>query len=488
MGKRKAKGSAPERPLELTGSDIERMLGLVAGRIAEHIDTLPEQPMHRSAGGKKIARSLREGIPERAVEFPRLVRRLFGRVLRPGLNTASGGYLAYIPGGGLPHAAIADLITAAVNRYVGVWIAAPGLAQIEANVVAWLAEIAGLPASTSGGVLTTGGSMANLIAIVTARRTRLPEDFLRGVIYTSDQTHHSVKKAAMLAGFPEARVREVPTHGSQRLDAREVAALVDEDRARGLEPFMLVGNAGTTSSGRVDDLGALADLAEKERLWFHVDAAYGGFFRLTARGRERLAGMERADSVTLDPHKGLFLPYGTGSLVVRDATLLRRAHAMTASYLPAMQTEADLVDFCELSPELSREARGVRVWLPFKMHGVSAFREALDEKLDLAARAAREVSRFPHVEMLEGPDLSLLAFRFAPDALATDEAALDALNRRVLAGVNRRQRVHVTGAVVDGRFVLRACILSFRTHAEHIDAFVEDLQASLDEMLADAPS
>jgi aromatic-L-amino-acid decarboxylase len=216
-------------------------------------------------------------------------------------------------------------------------------------------------------------------------------------------------------------------------------------------------------------------------MWLHVDAAYGGFFRLTARGMERLAAMDRADSVTLDPHKGLFLPYGTGCLVVRDRTTLKRAHAMTASYLPPMQSDDDLVDFCELSPELSREARGVRVWLPLKMHGVGAFREALDEKLDLARWLASEIAAIANVEMIDGPELSLFAFRIVPADRARSESELDEWNRSVLSGVNARQRVHITGAVVRGRYVLRVCVLSFRTHQVHADALLQDLRASIDD-------
>ena len=463
------------------------MIGLATERITDHLTTLPEQPMHRSAGAKKVARSLREGIPTKPTAFPKLLRTLFGRALRLGLNTASGGYLAYIPGGGLPHAAIADLITATVNRYVGVWLAAPGLVQIEANVVAWLAEIAGMPSATAGGVLTTGGSMANLIAIVTARRERLPPDFLRGVIYTSDQTHHSVRKAAVLAGFPEARVRELPSRGSLKLDPEALSLAISEDRKAGLTPFLVVANAGSTNTGAVDDLGEIADVASRDALWFHVDGAYGAFFRLTERGMQRLRGMERADSVTLDPHKGLFLPYGTGCLVVRDRDTLRRAHAMTASYLPPMQSEDDLIDFCELSPELSREARGVRVWLPLKMHGVSAFREALDEKIDLARALAVEIAALPDAEIVDGPELSLFAFRIVPSDRKLDGLGLDALNHAILSGVNARQRVHITGTVVRGRFVLRVCVLSFRTHQVHADALLDDLRASIRDALIARP-
>lgn len=482
MSRRRRPAIAPPQPLELSPETMRAMVDQAMDRIVRHIETLPAQPMHATAGGKKLARALREPMPERGVPFERLLRLLFGRVIPTSLNTASPGYLAYIPGGGLFHSAVADLIADATNRYVGVWLAAPGLVQIEANVIAWFCGVVGF-AEGGGGVLTTGGSLANLIAVVTARRERLPPDFLSGVVYTSDQAHHSVKKAALLAGFPEERVREIPSDRRFRMRPDALSGSIRADRAAGLSPFLLVASAGTTNTGAVDDLEALAAVAERERLWLHVDAAYGGFFALTERGRAALRGIERADSVTLDPHKSLFLPYGTGCLVVRDREALRRAHRMSASYLPPMQTEDDLLDFCELSPELSRDARGLRVWLPLKMHGAAAFRAELDEKLDLARRAADALRAMPAIELVAEPELSLLAFRARPPGMA-DGPELDALNRRFITLVNARQRVLLTGATVAGSFVLRICVLSFRTHADRIDAALEDIGAALAEIVA----
>lgn len=453
-----------------------------ASRVMAHVASLPEQPLHRVAGGKKLASLLREPIAEHAVPLERVLRLLFGRVIPSTFNTASPGYLAYIPGGGLFASAVADFIALATNRYAGVWVAGPGLVQIEQNVLAWFAAELGLPAG-SGGLLTSGGSMANLVALVTARRERLPPDFLRGVIYASDQAHHSVEKAAMIAGFPRDRVRSLPADGAFRLDVADLDRAIRVDREAGLEPFAVVASAGTTNTGAIDPLEAIADIAARERLWLHVDAAYGGFFALTERGKTKLRGIDRADSVTLDPHKGLFLPYGTGCLLVRDRAALRRAHAMHASYMPPMQTDDDLVDFCDIGPELSREWRGLRVWLPFKLHGASAFRAALDEKLDLAARAADAIRAMPEIEMVAEPELSLLAFRFRPAAV-TDEATLERLNRALIAAINERQRVFLTGAKTSGRYFLRVCILSFRTHQDRVDACIEDVRASLEDIRA----
>ena len=454
---------------------MRAMVDAAMDRIERFVDALPRQPMHGTAGGKKLARALREPMPERGVPFERLLRLLFGRVVPASLNTASPGYLAYIPGGGLFESAVADLVADATNRYVGVWVAAPGLAQIEENVLQWFCAMLGLPEG-SGGLLTTGGSLANLVAVVTARRERLPPDFLRGVVYTSAEAHHSVRKAALIAGLLPENVRAVPVDDRFRMIPSALAEAVRRDRAEGLLPFLLVASAGTTSTGAVDDLGALADLAAEERLWLHVDAAYGGFFMLTERGRAAMRGIERADSITLDPHKGLFLPYGTGCLVVREREALRRAHAVPASYLPPMQTEDDLVDFCDLGPELSRDARGLRVWLPLKMHGAAVFRAELDEKLDLARWAADALRGMPGVEVVAEPELSLLAFRARPAGMA--EEVVDAFNRRLIARVNEKQRVLLTGATVGGGSSIRMCILSFRTHADRVAMAVEDVATS----------
>lgn len=458
---------------------MRSMLDRVGERVVEHVVSLPRQPLHGTRGGRKLARSLAEPMPERGAPLDRLLRLLFGRILPASLNTASPGYLAYIPGGGLFQSAVADLIALATNRYVGVWLAAPGLVQIEQNVIHWFADAVGLPAG-SGGLLTSGGSIANLVALVTARRERLPPDFLRGVLYMSDQAHHSLGKAAAFAGFPDERVRVLPSDASFRLSPRELERAIDEDARVGLTPFCVIANAGTTNTGAVDDLEALSEVAARRGLWLHVDAAYGGFFVLTERGRRALRGIERADSVVLDPHKGLFLPYGTGCLLVRDPGALRRAHEKRASYMPRPETDPDLVDFCDLGPELSREARGLRAWLPLKLHGAGAFRAALDEKLDLARHAADVIRALPGVVMVAEPELSLLAFRFVPASARGDGAAEDAAGRALLAFVNARQRVLMTGAEVHGRFVLRMCILSFRTHLDRIEAGLEDLRAGID--------
>ncbi len=466
-------------PLEPSADEMRALLDAVRDRVVAHVSTLPAQPAADVAGAADLARKLFEAEPpEAGTPAAEILDLLFDRAIPKSLNTAGPGYFAYIPGGGVFAAALADLISNTTNRYVGVWQAAPALVQLETNVVSWLCGIVGLPQG-SGGYLATGGSLATFTAVVAARREKLPPDFLKGTLYVSGQTHHAVEKAASLAGFPEGNVRSIPSDGLFRVRVDLLAERIAQDREDGFSPFFVCGNAGTTNTGAVDDLESLADLCAKERLWFHVDGAYGGFFMLTRRGRQAMAGIGRADSVVLDPHKGLFLPYGTGALLVRDAAVLRRAHTAGADYLPHMQEDSSFVDICEISPELSRAFRGLRVWLPVKLHGLAAFRTNLEEKLDLALYATQALKSMPGVEIVAEPQLSIVVFRLVRPGL--DPETLNRLNRDVIERVNARQRIHISGTVLAGAFVVRICVLSFRTHVERLEQGLEDIRAALAE-------
>jgi aromatic-L-amino-acid decarboxylase len=463
-------------PLEPSADEMRRLVDAAMRRIVAHVESLPQQPASHVEGAADYARTLIEPLPRSGEDYERLLDFLFDEAIPRSFNAAGPGYLAYIPGGGIFHAAVADLISDAVNRYVGVFAAAPALAQLEANVVRWFCEIIGLPRG-SGGFLTSGASLANLTAIVTARKTRLGDDFLRATLYCSEQVHHSFQKAASLAGFPYENIRELPVDASFRIRIDALEEAVARDRAAGWQPFFVVGSAGTTATGAVDDLATLARVSREQKLWFHVDGAYGALFMLTARGRAALRGIDEADSIILDPHKTLFLPFGTGALLVRDARLLREAHSLHADYLPAMQREDELVDFCEISPELSRDFRGLRVWLPLKMFGIAPFRDQLDEKLDLIALAASELRKIDGIEIVAEPQLSILAFRLVRAGLSLDET--NALNARLLERINARQRVMLTATTVDGRFVIRVCIVSHRTHRERVELMLDDVRESV---------
>ncbi len=485
LGSERVMDGSAAKPLELSGDEMKRLVDAAMERIVAHLDSLPDQKAADLEGATELARSVAEPEPpETGASFESLLDLIFDRLAEKSFNTIGPGFVAYIPGGGLFHAAIGDLIADSINRYVTVFAAAPGLTQLEINVVHWLKHMVGFP-STAGGFLTSGGSLANFSAVVTARRERLPENFLRGKLYVSNQIHHSIGKAAALAGFPPGSVRRIGVDDRFRIRVDALEQAIESDLRDGHQPFMIVGSAGTTNTGAVDDLTELARVARERSLWLHVDGAYGGFFALTERGRSALRGLDEADSVTLDPHKGLFLPYGTGGLLVRDPGALERAHQMRGAYMLPPEESPDLVDFCDISPELSRDFRGLRVWLPIKMHGLAPFREALDEKLDLALWATEELRDIPGIEIVAEPQLSLLAFRLAPDG--HDPEDLDRLNRELMARINARQRVFLTGTELDlpdspDAFVLRICILSYRTHRDRMELALEDVRAAVEEL------
>jgi aromatic-L-amino-acid decarboxylase len=461
-------------PLEPSEAQLRNLLDDAVKRVVAHVGSLPSQPADGTANAAAVSRSLIErAAPEEGAEPGELLDLLFDEAIPASFNNAGPGFLAYIPGGGVPYAAVADLVSAAVNRYTGVFAPAPALVQLETNVIRWFVKAVGYPAD-AGGFLTSGGSLANFSAVVAARHEKLPENFLKGTLYVSDQGHHCVRKAALLAGFPGANVREIPSDGAFRMRLDALAERVAADRADGFTPFLVVASAGTTNTGAVDDLDALADFARAEGLWLHTDAAYGGFFALTARGRATLAGLERADSIVLDPHKGLFMPYGSGCLLVKDPGALRRSHSVQAHYMPGMQEDADSVDFCEISPELSRNFRGLGPWLAIKLCGLGAFRASLDEKLDLTREAVEGVRAIPGMKIVAEPRLSLFAFRLAPEGASLETS--NRLSRELMHRVNARQRVLLTSTLLGEEFAVRMCILSFRTHADRVRMALDDLR------------
>ena len=455
--------SAMSYPLDPTPEQMREMGRAALDYLVQFTASQDEQAAMDVEGAIDAARSVRAAPPEDGGSFERLMDQV-DLVAAKAYNTTGPGYLPFIPGGGLFAAALGDFLATGINRFVNLWGQGPVGAQIEYNVVRWLCDLFGY-GPESRGILTTGGSMANLSALVAARKAKLPENFLPGTLYVSEQVHASNAKAASIAGFPLDNVRSVPVTRGMKMDVDALRVMVAADRAAGLIPFFVIGSAGTTNTGAIDPLPDIADVADEQDLWMHVDGAYGGFFQLTERGRTAFAGIEQADSITLDPHKGLFLPYGTGSLVVRDGAPLREAHFVGQHYLQDFPPEDEIPNFTEYSIELSRDFRGLRVWFPLVLHGVHAFREALDEKLDLARLLYEELSAIPELQLFGEPELTVVPFRLREGG---EEAT-----RRLLDLINASKRVVLSSTMLDEDFTIRACILSHRTHRDRVEECIE---------------
>ena len=458
--------------LELSPADMQSMGEAVLGRALAHLAALHETP---SCGDltdiEALCRSMRESIPERGTSLESLLDPLFDEWIPRSFTTPGPGYLAYIPGGGIYTAALADFIADTTNRYTGIWQAAPALVQLEANALDWLRDWMQFPAQARG-LFTTGGSMAMFNAIACAREKLLGNDIRAGTLYVSSQSHHCIAKAAKLAGIAHDRVRVIAVDDQYRMRVDELEHAIANDRTAGLKPFMVFSTAGTTNTGAVDPIDAVADLALREHMWHHVDGAYGGFFHMVPDLRPQLSGLPRADSLTLDPHKGLFMPYGTGALLVRDGEALRALHSSSAGYLPDNQNE--FYDPAQYGPDLSRGFPGLRVWLTLKFFGAARYRAALAEKRELAVWAAEQIARIPGIVIDAMPQLSLFAFHLEGPTLDTRDAQNSA-TRALMERVTARGQVMLTGARVGDRFLGRVCVLSFRTRRAQMETCVRQL-------------
>ena len=463
-------------PLEPSSPEVREMLEQITNKLVQWLDDIEQSSSYDVDESRQLAELQSQKLPTQKEPLEKLLQDIFESKVPHALPTASPGFMAYIPGGGIVHAALAELITKVTNRYVGIDATAPFLSQIETDVIKWFCQMIGY-SEYSGGTLTSGGSIANLTGVICARTIVMGDEFAKGVVYASEFVHHSMWKAFQAAGIVKSQIRNVPVDQSFKLDVKKLSLQMAEDKAGGFQPMMVVATAGSTNTGSVDDLVAIAKLCKEFGAWYHIDAAYGGFFSMIEQGKQKLRGIELADSITLDPHKGLFLPYGTGAFIAKDRELLKSVFSHQADYIPDKSGTQALWDFSEMSLELTRPSRGLAIWLPFKMLGATAFKDTLQEKLDLADYFFKEISKDKRWKILAEPELSLTVFKFSNENLSMEE--LNGINKVIIDKVNEKGRANLSGTLINGHFVIRTCILSFRTHKKHVDWLLQDLKQCL---------
>jgi len=411
-------------------------------------------------------------LSESPISVDDAIRLFRHNVDRPGLNPASGGHLGYIPGGGIYFSTLGDYLADVTNRFAGLFFASPGAVRMENLLLDWMARIVGYPKG-AGGNLTSGGSIANLIGIVTARDAHdlKAKDFETSVIYLTEQAHHSVDKAIRIAGLKECILRYVPMNEYFRMDPDGLEQAITRDKGSGLNPWLVIAAAGTTDVGAVDPLDTIGEIAQKHQLWFHVDGAYGAFFVLCEEGKKILRGIEKSDSLVMDPHKGLFLPYGSGAVLAKNMKNLGRAHWYQASYLQDALQSTDELSPADLSPELTKHFRGLRMWLPLKLLGIAPFRAALEEKILLTRYFYEKIQEIEGFEVGEYPDLSVTIYRYLPK-----KGDANKFNERLVQEVQRDGRVFLSSTSLKGTFWLRLAVLCFRTHLQTIDLALDVLK------------
>lgn len=396
-------------------------------------------------------------------------------VVETGINAASGKHLGYIPGGGVFTAALADFIAAVTNPFASMYYASPGAATIENEVVNWLKSVFSFP-DNSVGCLSSGGSISTLIAFTAARdKHKVKNEFIcKNVVYLSEQVHHSTQKALRIIGLEDVIIRYVSLDGHHRIKTDALEELIEKDITAGLQPFLVVATAGTTDTGAVDPLNAIATIAKRHKMWFHIDAAYGGFFIMTSK-KELFKGIEKADSIIVDPHKGLFLPYGVGAVLVKDSAAVLHSNYYTANYMQDGASEEMLKSPANVSPELTKHFRGLRVWLPLQIHGIEPFTACLEEKLLLVKYFRNKLAELGFCLGPE-PDLSVSYFWYP------FESDMDKKNSRLMDEIHADGSVFLSSSIINKRFVIRIAILAFRTKKETIDEAIEMIQCCLEKV------
>lgn len=462
--------SAPRDPFELDAEQMRRLGYEAVDRIIEHFTGVRDERVTNKIAPVDARARFSEPIPDEPADPHDVLRSAIDDVLSHAMRLDHPRFFAYIPSPNNFVSVIADALVAGFNPFGGTWQAASGPTAVELVVLDWLRDLIEMP-ETAGGLFVSGGSMANLIALATARYAHGVD--ASGIVYASDQTHSSIERALKTLGFAPDRLRTLATGPDWRLDPATLAAAIDEDRRAGGRPFAVVANAGTTNTGTVDPLGELATLCKHEQVWLHADGAYGVGAIASDEGRRALDGLSRVDSLSFDPHKWWFQPIEAACVLVRDASLLRDTFSILPAYLRDTRGADAEVNLCDYGVQLTRAARALKLWMSIKTFGMDEFRRAIDHGLELARYAERALEASEDWTVVSPASLAIVAFR---STLATDDAA--ALHADIVREMYREGFAMLSGTTLGDTPVLRLCTINPRTTEEDIDRTIERLSAA----------
>jgi aromatic-L-amino-acid/L-tryptophan decarboxylase len=467
---------APVTDLAWSAADAHDLASRVVDLWTELLERLPSLPVTRDFTPAEVGPAVALAVPEEPMPVDHLVAHLRELTFEQSLHLGHPAFFAYICGAGTVPGAATELLAAGLNPCLGGYRLGPGAAEIELHLTRWLAGRFGLPEG-AGGMIMTGGAMANFVGLKCARDALLGlavrEDGVRGTgpvaIYASDEAHVVIRRAADMLGLGAGAVRAIAVDGGQRMRPDALAAVIERDAAAGVRPLAVCGTAGTTTTGSIDPLPALADLAAEHGMWFHVDAAYGGAAVLSDELCGLLDGIERADSLAVDPHKWLYTAQSAGCVLLRDFGQLSRSFHADASYIWLDDAARQGVDFAMHGPQFSRGFAALKVWVSLLAHGRAAYGKRIAHDAALARYLGELVAEHPDFELMCEPRLSICCFRYRPRGWSGTEEQLDRVNERVMTAIHADGRVFCSNAVIEGRFGLRACIVNFRTEAPDVE-------------------
>jgi aromatic-L-amino-acid decarboxylase len=455
--------------LEPTQAQRDQFLQLIKDYTDNFINTIDS----RDSYSQKQADPEKLKISEIPKKMEELLQAYSSEVIDTGIIPSHGGHIGYIPGGGIYLSAIGDFLADISNEYAGMYYGGPGAVTIENELINWMKTLFRFPQSAIGN-LTSGGSIANLIALTAARdkhkikNERIPAS----VIYLSEQVHHCTQKALRIIGLEDAIIRYIPLDDNHRMRVDALENQIRQDLQENLNPFLILASAGTTDTGAIDPLEEIGLVAKRNELWYHVDGAYGGFFILAESTKDKFQGIELADSLVIDPHKGLFLPYGLGAVLIKDKDAVFHSHHYTANYMQDAFVDGLPLNPADVSPELTKHFRGLRLWLPLQVHGIEPFKACLEEKLLLTDYFRRELIN-RGFEVGPSPDLSVSYFWYPADDV-------NKFNIHLMEEIHRDGRIFLSSTKINDLHVIRMAILSFRTKKHTIDTCLEMIDRCLE--------
>ncbi len=451
--------------------DIMRLAGYrVMDWIVERQQRLPECELGRELSREETEALLREPMPEEGLDFGKVLKEYFQKVAPNVVPVDHPRFFGFIPSAPTYISMLADALVGGSNVFAGTWFESSGPSQVEIVVIDWFKEMLGLPPEAAG-LLVSGGSVASLTALAVARHEVLHDEIADAVVYFSDQTHASIDRALRLLGFRGDQTRRIASDGEFRLNMAQLRDRIGRDLMAGLRPFAVIANAGTTSTGAIDPMMEIRRLTRQHGMWFHVDAAYGGFAALSERGRALLAGIEQADSVVLDPHKWFYCGYETGCVIVQRGQLMRETFKILPEYMTDVAREEREVNFCDYGVQLTRAFRALKVWMTVKTFGASRLREIIDQCMDLTEYAARLFGQSPRIVITSPPSLGIFTFRYIPEGFdsSSQEEDLNRFNADLVRRAIASRRIVLSSTRLGSQYTIRLCVLNHRTRKADIE-------------------
>ncbi|MGO3181218.1 MAG: pyridoxal phosphate-dependent decarboxylase family protein [Aequorivita sp.] len=454
--------------LELSHEEMKSYGYEVVDAIVEHFSTQNEKLPVVSGSRKEMEKLFLEEAPENPSDAKEVLNFVLDEVMTKSNIVTHPKSYSFVPGPSNYISAMADSLTAGFNIFSGGWQASPAAAEMEIVAISWLLKMFGFPQKKGGGIFTSGGSMANLTALVTARTVKCGDDFGKSIIYLSDQAHSSNIKAIRVLGFRKEQIRIIPTDGEFKFSLNKLKNAIAKDRLEGLHPFCLIATAGTTNTGTVDPLSDIAKICKKEDIWFHIDGAYGGFAILGENGKQLLKGIEKADSLTVDPHKWFYQPYEIGCLLIKNHKWLKGTFTEKPEYLRDIEGNTSEINFYDHGIELTRRFRALKFYMSVKTFGLDEFRKAISYNINLAEATEAFLRKSPNWEVISPATLAVINFRCNPIGNKLSEKKLDELNQRISQSVVDSKEALLVTTVLNGQVVLRMCLINPRTTLEDV--------------------